>query len=255
MAAQFRKRVLWQPAFRRAQIFELFYNLAHGRAKRANAEAGKYRLDLIDNPRLLGDQILTLAVRSSRVLLLDCRDRHHAAMALLAAQPAEKDAHQKFRIETIRLRAPVFARHRDTGRMDDVGLNITRPQPAREPEAVAAGLIGDDDTLDVAPSLAGFAAPAMQELQQHFLVGIELLEWLAFEAGNERCNQPLRLAHVDHGDDCAILLESGEGPARVKTRMLRHRGAPLVAVEQRPWCHVLAARPIASAQQQTHAAQ
>ena len=76
--------------------------------------------------------------------------------------------------------------------------------------------------LDVAPSLAGFAAPMMQELQQHFLLGIELLKRLAFDAGNERRNQPLRLAHLDHGDDCAILLESGEGSARVKTKMLRH---------------------------------
>src|SRR5262249_12237900 len=43
------------------------------------------------NPRLLGDQILVLAVRSPRVLLLDRRDRHHAAMALLAPPPAETD--------------------------------------------------------------------------------------------------------------------------------------------------------------------
>src|SRR5438552_2389958 len=96
-------------------------------------------------------------------------------------------------------------------------------------------------------TLAGFAAPTMQELQQHFLVGVELLKRLAFDAGNERRNQPLRLAHLDHGDDCAILLKSGEGPARVKTRMLRHGGAPSVAVEQppSPWCHAFAARPIA----------
>src|ERR1700737_3585594 len=266
MTAQLRKRVLWQwRAFRRAQIFKPFGRLAHGRAQIPNAEPDKYRLDLVDNPRLLSDQILALAVRSPRVLLLDRRDRHHAAMALLAAQPAEKDAHQKFRIETIGLGAPVFARHRDAGRMDEVGLNIARPhpragrgekvglniprpQPARQPEAVAASLKGDDDTLDVAPSLAGFAAPTMQKLQQHFLVGIELLKRLAFDAGNERRNQPLRLAHLDHGDDCAILLESGEGPARVKTRMLRHRGAPSVVVEQRPWCHAFAARPIASSQ-------
>jgi hypothetical protein len=45
---------------------------------------------------------------------------------------------------------------------------------------------------------------------------------LTFDAGNQRRNQPLRLAHLDHGDDCAILLESGEGSARVKTKMLRH---------------------------------
>src|SRR6202022_1954165 len=256
MTAQLRKRVLWQwRAFRRAQIFKPFGRLAHGRAQIPNAEPDKYRLDLVDNPRLLSDQILALAVRSPRVLLLDRTDRHHAAIALLAAQPAEKDAPQKFRIETIGLGAPVFARHRDAGRMDDVGLNIARPQPARQPEAVAASLKGDDDTLDVAPSLAGFAAPTMQKLQQHFLVGIELLKRLAFDAGNERRNQPLRLAHLDHGDDCAILLESGEGPARVKTRMLRHRGAPSVVVEQRPWCHAFAARPIASSHFRTRAAQ
>ena len=66
-----------------------------------------------------------------QAILLDRRDRHHAAMARLAAQPAEKDAHQEFGIETIGLRAPVFARHRDAGGMDDIGLNIARPQPAR----------------------------------------------------------------------------------------------------------------------------
>src|ERR1700756_1730036 len=155
MAAQFRKRVLWQRrAFRRAYIFERFRNLAHGRPQRANAEAGKYRLDLVGNPRLLSDQILALTVRSPRVLLLDRPDHHHAPMALFAPQPTEKEGHQKFRIETIGLRAPLFARHRDAGGMDDVGLNIARPQPAREPEPIAASLIGDDDTPDIAPSLA-----------------------------------------------------------------------------------------------------
>jgi len=94
--------------------------------------------------------------------------------------------------------------------MDDVGLNIARSQPARKPEAVASSLKADDDTLDVAPSLTGFVAPTMQELQQRFLVGIELLKRLPFDAGNERRDQPFRLAHLDHGDDCAMLLESGE---------------------------------------------
>ena len=37
------------------------------------------------------------------------------------------------------------------------------------------------DTLDLSPRLAGFVAPAMQELQQRLLVGIELLERLAFD--------------------------------------------------------------------------
>src|SRR5215475_2172932 len=132
MTAQFREGILWQwRAFRRAKFFEPFGKLAHGRAQGANAEAGKYRFDLVDNPRLFSDRILALAVRSPRILLLDRRDRHHAAMALLAAAPAEKDAHQKLRIETISLCAPVFARYRDAGGMDDIGLNIARPQPTR----------------------------------------------------------------------------------------------------------------------------
>src|SRR6476660_2349338 len=76
MSAQFRKRFLWQRrAFRRAQIFEPFRNLAYGRPQSAKAEAGKYRLHLVDNPHLLSDQIPALAVRSPRVLLLDRRDR------------------------------------------------------------------------------------------------------------------------------------------------------------------------------------
>src|SRR5262249_13090604 len=76
---------------------------------------------------------------------------------------------------------------------------------------------------------------------------------LALDAGNKRRHNPLRLAHLDHSDDRVILLESGQGPARVKMTMLRHGGAPSVTVKQRRRCHALAARPIASAQIPTHA--
>jgi hypothetical protein len=50
----------------------------------------------------------------------------------------------------------------------------------------------------------------MQELQQR--LGIELLERLVFDAGNNRCNEPTRLAHLDHGDDPAVLFEGGRDP-------------------------------------------
>jgi hypothetical protein len=80
-------------------------------------------------------------------------------MALFAARQPRKT-----RIRSSVSRRSVFARRcscdtADAGGMDDVGLNIARPQPAREPEPVAASLKADDDTLDVAPSPAGFAAP------------------------------------------------------------------------------------------------
>src|ERR1700751_1133311 len=71
--------------------------------------------------------------------------------------------------QSSQLCAPVLARHRNAGRMDDVNLDIACPQPARQTKAVAPSFIGDDDTLDVAPSLAGFSAPTMQQLQQSVL--------------------------------------------------------------------------------------
>src|SRR5262249_6873750 len=142
-----------------------------------------------------------------------------------------------------------FARHRDARRMNDISFDIARPQPARQPEAVSASLISDDNPLDLAPSLVGFIAPTMQKLEQTLLLSIELLKGLASNPRNKRRYEPLRLAHLDYGDDRAILLEGGEGPARVKmTTLLRHGGAPSVAVQQRRRCHALAAHPIASAQ-------
>src|SRR6266576_1384849 len=56
-------------------------------------------------------------------------------------------------------------------------------------------------------------------------------------------NQPARLAQLDDGDDCAILVQGDEGPAQVI--QLGHQGTPSV-ICQRRWCHLLAARPIAS---------
>ena len=104
--------------------------------------------------------------RPPRVLLLDGRDCYHAAMALLAAQPTEKGAHQEFGIKAIGLRTPMFARHRDARRMNDISFGIAPPQPARQPEAVSASLISDNNALDLAPSLAGFIAPTMQSLSR-----------------------------------------------------------------------------------------
>jgi hypothetical protein len=80
------------------------------------------------------------------------------AMALLAAHPTENGAHQQFRIEAVGLRTPMFARCRDARGMDDISLDITRPQPTRRPKAVTASLISDDNALDLAPSLAGLIA-------------------------------------------------------------------------------------------------
>ena len=99
--------------------------------------------------------------------------------------------------------------------MDHVGLDLTDAQPTRQPEAIAAGFIGDGDPLDRAPSLNGFIPPTMQKLQQSIRVGRELLQRLAFDSGHDTGDQPTRLAHLDHGDQCCILLERDEASAQV----------------------------------------
>src|SRR5215469_5722688 len=116
--------------------------------------------------------------------------------------------------------------------MDDVSLNIVHPQPAGEPKAIASGFIGDNDALYRMPGLLSLLAPTMQLLQQRLLIRIELFERLALNARNNRGYQPFSLTHFDHGDDRVMLLEGGEGLARIKS--LRH--------ETLLWCPLTAPR-------------
>ena len=74
--------------------------------------------------------------------------------------------------------------------MNDIRFDPTGAQPARQPEAVAAGLEGNDNARDGAAGLDGFVTPAMQQLEQGFLVRCELLQWIARDTGNDSANQP-----------------------------------------------------------------
>ena len=106
----------------------------------------------------------------------------------------------------------MFARHCDARGVNDVSLNTACPQPTRQPEAITSGLISDNDALDLAPGLTGFIAPTMQELQQRRLVGIEPLERLALDARDNRCNEPLRLAHLEQSRLGKLAMTSEKGP-------------------------------------------
>src|SRR5215471_7956080 len=143
---------------------ELLLGLAQFRPKTANAEADEDRLDLVHDPRLLAHEAVPLPVWPFGILLFSRWDRDHAAVTLLAAQPAEQDAQQQFRIQAICFCASMFSRHRNARGMNDVSLNIVRPEPAGEPKAIASGFIGDNDALDRMSGLLGLVAPTMQEL-------------------------------------------------------------------------------------------
>ena len=170
-------------------------------------------------------------------------DRSHAAVLRLTAQPAEEGTLEQLGIEAIRLGPPMLTRDRDARWVDHVGFDLMCAQPARQPEAIATGLIGDGDPLDRAPSLGCFLAPAMQKLQQSVLVGRELLQRLAFEfparyrrpaSSPGPSRSPRSVLHLvrERRGICSSRLSCGMGRS--------------IGWLQRRWCHCLAAHPIAS---------
>src|SRR5882757_8393249 len=80
----------------------------------------------------------------------------------------------------------------------------------------------------------------MQQAKKPFRTRFQLLLRLTLNAGKHPGNQPARLAQLDDGNDCAILVQGDEGPAQVV--QLGHRGTPAV-ICQRRWCHLLRRLP------------
>src|ERR1700747_1232004 len=116
----------------------------------------------------------------------------------------------------------MFARYPDTPGMDHMRLHPMRTKPARQPEAVSTSFEGQCNPRDLAAGLDRLVAPAMQQAKQPFCTRLQLLARLALNAGKHTGNQPTRLAHLDDGNDCAILVQGDEGPAQVVRR--GHRG-------------------------------
>jgi hypothetical protein len=110
--------------------------------------------------------------------------------------------------------------------MDHVRLDATRREPARQPKAVPAGFEGQRNPRDGAAGLDRFVAPAVQQRKQPFWARLQLLARLTLNAGKDTANQPARLAHLDDGNDRAIVVQGDEGPAQVVR--LGHRGTPSV---------------------------
>ena len=137
----------------------------------------------------------------------------------------------------------MLARDGNARRVDDIGLDAARQQPAGQPETVAARLESNRDPGDRSSGLDCLLAPAMQQRQQQHLARFEFLRRMALDARDHAGDQPARLAHLNHRDQRAILIQSGERSAQVVR--LRHRAPPSVCFQRRK-CRVLAARPIAS---------
>src|SRR5712675_974235 len=108
--------------------------------------------------------------------------------------------------------------------MDHVRFHPTCLEPARQPEAVAAGFEGKRNPRDRAPSPDCLIPPGMQHCNQPFWVRLELLARLTLNPGKHAGEEPARLAHLEDGNDRAILVQGDEGPAQIVR--LGHRGTP-----------------------------
>src|SRR3712207_2096777 len=114
----------------------------------------------------------------------------------------------------------MLPRHGNARWMDDIRFNAARPQPARQPEAVAAGLEGDADTRDPTANPGRLVPPTPEQPEQRGLVGLDLLHGLALDGRDNASDKPARLAQLNDRDKRVILLQGNEASAQVVR--LRH---------------------------------
>src|SRR3954464_8624687 len=103
--------------------------------------------------------------------------------------------------------------------MDDIGRHPAFSEPARQPEAVTPGLIGNDNALKRPTRFCGLVPPTLQKPEQRVPIRLKLLQRLAVNPGHDPCHDPCHepacLAHLDHHNQGAILLKGSEGSAQV----------------------------------------
>src|SRR5260370_24577500 len=129
-------------------------------------------------------QALASPVRPLGVNFGNRRDARHAAMAPFPAQPPQEPPLQQLGVEPVGLRPSMFPRYCDTRGMDHMRLHPTRTQPARQPEAVAAGFEGQRNPRDLFTGPDCLIAPAMQQAKQSFHTRLQLLPRLTLTCAN-----------------------------------------------------------------------
>src|SRR6202048_4479508 len=207
---------VWRPrhALRGVQGGQTFRRLAQGWFEVANAEPGQSGLYPVHNARAFPDQALALPVRPLGVLFGNRRDARHGAMAPFPPQPPQDPALQHLGVEPVGLGPAMLPRYGDTRGMDHVRFDPASLEPARQPEAIAAGFEGQCNPRDLFTGPDRFIAPAMQQAKQPFRTRFQLLLRLTLNAGKHAANQPARLAPFADGNDCAILIQGDEGPQK-----------------------------------------
>src|SRR3954449_3979753 len=197
------------------QRCETVRRVAQRRLEASNPEADQTPLHPVDQARALTDEPLALTARALGILLRQRCNGDPVAVIGFAAQPADEDPFEQSRVEAICFGPAMLARDCHAGRVDDVGFDIAGPEPARQPEPVAARLERDHDARNRATLLGCLGTPAHQQPEQVPLAWFELLQRMALDPWNNASDEPARLAHLNHRNDRAVLLQGSEGPAQV----------------------------------------
>src|SRR5271155_4120418 len=84
--------------------------------------------------------------------------------------------------------------------MDDMRLDPASNEPTRQPEAVAASLIGQRDPADRPASTHRLVSPALNQPQQCRRIRLQFLQRLALDARHDAGNEPARQTHFQDTD-------------------------------------------------------
>src|SRR5215207_6251740 len=109
--------------FGKPQGAQALRRLAQGGLEAPNAEPSQSALDPIDQAGALTNQAFALTGGTLSIFLFERRDLGHAAVAPLAAQPAQEGPLQQRGIESICFSPPVLARDGDAGWVDHMGFD------------------------------------------------------------------------------------------------------------------------------------
>ena len=187
------------------------------RLEAADAEPRQGALDAVDNAGALADQTFSLAARPLGVFFLQGRDQR----SCWQWSRSPRSQPRKARFNSAVSSRSVLARRcsRETAML--LGWITWASMPV--PPAASAPATSRLDRPRRPPRSDDRAArPSSASSRQRCSsrnsspsITVELLQRLAIDAGHDPGNQPTRLAHLDHRDQRAILIESGEASAQV----------------------------------------
>src|SRR3984893_542331 len=134
----------------------------------------------------------------------------------------------------------MLPRNRNARRVDDVSFDASGPQPARQPEAVAAGFEGDHHACDHASGLYCLITPPVPQLQSHLFVAAQFFQRVALDSRHNSSDEPTVQTHFDNRNNRVVLSKRHERSAEIV--LICHGGAPLIR-DRRRGCTVFAGSP------------